>query len=261
MIKDKNIKIWTSICAEQAELDRGIVAINNERGMEEHIGLETWLMRLVISTVGEHVGVMLQMVRLLVAKAEEYVVAKCKRRWMVVGCLFLLQGVWFKASAQRTISGQYGVTLSGAFTGTSVGAGAFCMRYSQSGFWEWGMCGNGYRAILSTGQGMQYGNVVAMGGYLWRIAGMRNRRVSVYAGGGGMLGVEVLDPWRRLPGYVDIGRNKATFMYGLYGHAQVEVFVARRFALVAEGMMPVNFSPCIGHVHWQAGLGCKFLFY
>lgn len=246
MIKDKNIKMWTPVCGElEAELDRGTAAINDVREMGEQVWWVFW------------------MGGVTVAMMEAYMeVVRWRSKWVVlVMCLFLLQGVWFKASAQRTISGQYGVTLSGAYTGTSVGAGAFCMRYSQSGFWEWGMCGNGYRAILSTGQGMQYGDVLVMGGYLWRIAGMRNRRVSVYAGGGGMLGVEVLDPWRQLPGYVDIGRNKATFMYGLYGHAQVEVFVARRFALVAEGMVPVNFSPCIGHVHWQAGLGCKFLFY
>ena len=32
-----------------------------------------------------------------------------------------------------------------------------------------------------------------------------------------------------------------------------------RFAILVQGAVPVNFSSVTGYVHWQAGLGIKFM--
>lgn len=143
----------------------------------------------------------------------------------------------------------------------SAGAEAFYCRYTLGGFWEAGLMGCDYRTSLSTGHTLRYDNVLAAGGYLFRLAGTRSRRLNLYGGGGVFAGVELLDPLGRIPGYIDLGQNHVAFQYGLYAHGMAEVFLGRRLALVVSGRTPVNFSSGIRHFHWQAGLGLKYLFY
>lgn len=177
---------------------------------------------------------------------------------MLLTLLFLTSTT---ASAQRTMSGQGSLTVSGVFTGTSVGVEAFYSQYTLGGFWEAGLMGADYLGRLSTGQALRYDDAVAAGGYMFRLVATRSRSLNLYAGGGILVGVEVLDPLNRLPGYIDLGRSRVSFQYGLYAHALGEIFLGRRLALVVNGRIPVNFSSAVKHFHWQAGVGLKFLFY
>lgn len=184
---------------------------------------------------------------------------------LVFLCLCLLMGAGcgggFTASAQRTMSGQGSLTVSGAFTGTSVGAGAFYAQYTLGGFWETGLTGCDYVGRVSTGHRLRYDDVAVAGGYLFRLAATRSRSLNVYAGGGAFMGVELVDPMNGLPAYLDLGVKKVGVLYGVYASAQSEIFVGRRLALVVGGRLPVNFSSRIAHFHWQVGLGLRFLFY
>lgn len=162
------------------------------------------------------------------------------------------------ASAQRTMSGQPSLRVSSLYNGRSVGAEAFFEQYTLSGYWLAGIQGNLYNASLSTGHKLEYVHALAQGGYMFRLAGSRNRSLSFYAGAGAVAGVEVLDPWRTLPDYVDVGGGKYAFIYGPFAAGALELFVAPRIAVVLQASLPLTFGSRIGVVNWNAGLGLKW---
>lgn len=163
------------------------------------------------------------------------------------------------ASAQRTISGQPALALSAYYTGTSVGAEAFFQQYTLGGFWEAGAFISDNSLPLSLGGRLNYEHIAAAGGYLWRLAATRSRSCNWYTGAGAYAGIEWLDPLRRMPEYLDLGVADIRFLYGVYAKTLLEVFLAPRFAILVQGAVPVNFSSVTGYVHWQAGLGIKFM--
>ena len=166
--------------------------------------------------------------------------------------------VYTTASAQRTMSGQPSLRVSSLYNGRSVGAEAFFEQYTLSGYWQAGLQGNLYNAALSTGHTLDYLHALAQGGYHFRLAGTRSRSLNLYTGCGVLAGVEALDPWGSLPEYVNIGRNRCTFVYGPYASAVLEWFVAPRFAFVLQAEVPLTFGSTIGVFNWNAGLGRKW---
>lgn len=166
------------------------------------------------------------------------------------------------ASAQRTVSGQSSVALSALYGGASVGAEAFFQQYTPGGFWEAGATGTVRRTPLSMPAEslvLESAQMAAAGGYHWRLAATRDRVLNWYAGAGAFAGVEWMDPFRRLPDYVELGVEEFRFLYGVYAGTTLEVFLGRRVALLVRGGVPVNFTSVTGYVHWQAGLGLKIL--
>lgn len=163
------------------------------------------------------------------------------------------------ASAQRTISGQSTLAISSHYTGTSVGAEAFYQQYTLGGFWESGIMVSPYRYALSTGHVLDDWHISVAGAYLWRLAATRSRSFNWYAGAGVFAGIEWLDPFGKLPSHIDLGTANIRFLYGAYAKTCLEVFLAPRFALLIQGALPVNFSSYAGNIHWQAGLGIKFM--
>ena len=163
------------------------------------------------------------------------------------------------ASAQRTVSGQPTLALSAHYTGTSVGAEAFFQQYTLGGFWEAGASFLPFIQPLSSGDGLYTCHIAATGGYLWRLAATRSRSCNWYAGAGALTGIEWLDPFHQLPDYLDLGISEIRFLYGVYAKTVLELFLSPRFAVLALGAVPVNFSSVNGYVHWQAGLGLKFM--
>ena len=162
------------------------------------------------------------------------------------------------ASAQRTQSYQSSLRVSSLYNGTSVGAEAFYEMYTLNGYWQAGLQGSQYRGLLSNGNSLEYMHALAQGGYLFRLVGTRSRSLSLYGGAGVQLGVEILDVWHRLPRYMDIDRSRYGFIYGLYGSAVLEWFVAKRFAILLQGQVPVSFGSAMGAVRWNAGIGLKW---
>ena len=161
------------------------------------------------------------------------------------------------ASAQRTQSGQPSLRVSSLYNGLSVGAEAFYEQYTLTGYWQSGVSGNLYKASLSSGDTLDYLHVLAQGGYLFRLAGTRSRSLSLYAGGGALAGVELLDPFNSLPGHIALSQKPATFIYGVYAHGVLEWFVARKFAILLQASSPVTFGSGIRTLNGNIGLGLK----
>lgn len=181
---------------------------------------------------------------------------------MMLLVLFILTRITtLPASAQRTMSGQSSLTVSGVYTGTSAGVEAFYSQYTLGGFWEVGLMGCDYLTTLSTGHILRYDDAIVAGGYMFRLAGTRSRGFNLYTGAGAFAGVEVLDPLRRIPSYIDLGHAHIGFQYGIYAQAMTEIFLAKRLTLVVNGRLPVNFSSPVKNIHWQAGIGLKYLFF
>lgn len=178
-------------------------------------------------------------------------------RVLLIGALLLLARQ--TASAQRTISRQLATYAISYYTGTSVGAEAFCQQYTLDGYWEAGVTVSPYMYPLSTGDILCDMHLAAAGGYLWRLAATRSRSINWYAGAGAFAGVEWCDPFEQLPEYVRLGVADIGFLYGVYAKTTVELFVASRFALVIQGAVPINFSSFTGPFHWHAGVGVKFM--
>ena len=156
------------------------------------------------------------------------------------------------------MSGQSSLRVSLLYNGLSAGAEAFYEPYTLTGCWQAGVQGNLYHAGLSTGHSLDYIHALAQGGYLFRLAGTRSRSLGLYAGGGALAGVEMLDVWRRLPSYLDLGKSRYAFVYGLDASAMLEWFVSRQWALVVHAGVPVTFGSALSPVHWNAGLGLKW---
>ena len=104
---------------------------------------------------------------------------------------------------------------------------------------------------------MDYVHALAEGGYLFRLAGTRSRSLSLYAGGGVLIGVEALDPFSSLPGNIVLGRAKYSFLYGVYAQGAMEWFVGRKLAVMLQASAPVTIGSAIGWMHWSVGLGLK----
>lgn len=104
---------------------------------------------------------------------------------------------------------------------------------------------------------MDYVHALAVGGYLFRLAGTRSRSLSLYAGGGVLTGLEALDPFTSLPGNIVLGRTKYSFLYGVYAQGAMEWFVGRKLAVVLQASTPVTIGSAIGWMHWSIGLGLK----
>ena len=163
------------------------------------------------------------------------------------------------ASAQRTMSGQFSLSISAHYNGSFLGAEAFLSQYTLNGYWEVGVNGDAFRTPLSNGNNLEYADVAAKGGYFFRLVGTRSRSLNLYAGGGAFAGIEAIDPRRRLPSYLDSGLKDFSFLYGLYAKGLTELFIGRKVALTATCGLNVNFSSAIAKLHPCYELGIKIL--
>ena len=163
------------------------------------------------------------------------------------------------ASAQRTMSRQSSLCASAYYNGKSVCADAFYCQYTYGGFWQAGLEGKMYNILTSTGDTLDYIHTLVSSGYMFRVAGTRNRLLNLYIGGRLFIGSEISDPWNRLPKYLDLGIAAYNFLYGLTPAVSMEVFISNQCAFTLNAALPVNFSSHISKVHYEAGLGFKVL--
>jgi len=161
------------------------------------------------------------------------------------------------ASAQRTQSGQPSLRVSSLYNGLFVGAEAFYEQYTLSGYCQTGVSGNLYKAKLSSGDTLDYLHVIAEGGFLFRLAGTRSRSLNLYAGGGALAGVEMLDPFNSLPEHIALSQKQTAFIYGVYAQGVLEWFVARKFAILLQASSPITFGSGIRIVNGNVGIGLK----
>ena len=174
---------------------------------------------------------------------------------MLVGCLFCTS-----AYSQRTADRQNAMTVSAGMTDGSVTIGFDWLQYSLIGYASAGIRCSDYARTLSSVTKIGYTDLCAEGGYMFRLASLRSRAMSLYAGGGGFLGYEVVDPLRRLPEHIVLNTRKWTFLYGLYTEVEMEVFVVEKVAFVFKGKLPINLNSILGKVHYEYGTGLRINF-
>ena len=179
-----------------------------------------------------------------------------KRFSLVVGLVIISCA---SASAQRTMVGQNAVRLACLRTDSAFGAEAFFSRYTLLGYWEVGVSGRDYARMTTADVSLNYMNVAAEGDYLFRLAGSRNRALSLYGGGGVFLGYEAIDPAGNLPHNITTSLASGYFLYGIAAKLTAEVFISPRVALDFSGSVPLNFNSPLGIFHWDAGIGLKMM--
>ena len=174
---------------------------------------------------------------------------------MLVGCLFCTS-----AYSQRTADRQNAMTASAGLTDGSVSMEFDWLQYSLIGYGRTGIRCSDYARTLVTENKIGYTDLCVEGGYMFRMASIRSRAMSLYAGGGGFLGCEVVDPLKRLPEHIVLNTRKWTFLYGLYAEVEMEVFVVEKVALIFQGKLPINLTSILGKIHYEYGAGLRINF-
>lgn len=166
--------------------------------------------------------------------------------------------------AQRTMRGENLIEARAvsspqfpAVSGAEISYG----RYLLGSYWKAGLSGVHYGPLdeWSEDPGGSM-HLVAKGQWMYRLTGTRDRRLSLYGGGGVFLGCESAGGWR------DIGREpfeeegQYFFLYGIQAGIEAELFLTRKAALVLSGSAPINFSSQYGNLHCCAEAGVRFNF-
>lgn len=172
---------------------------------------------------------------------------------------FLMSAGTFSASAQRTMSGQTYSAPSILWNGQSLGAEALIGNYTLNGYWEAGVRAVDYDSNSNIGLNVDYAQVCACGGYLFRLVANKSRSVNVYGGAGAFAGIEVVDQWGALPSYITTGELGNSFLYGMYGRLLFELFVFKTVAVSFVGTLPLGVNSQFGMLKWDVGLGCRFM--
>lgn len=116
-----------------------------------------------------------------------------------------------------------------------------------------------YRAVLTTGDPLEYDHLAVAGDFMFRIAATRNRQLTLYTGAGVFAGLETLDPFHRLPDYLALPVPGKNFLYGIYGKASAELYLGTRFAFTLAASVPLTFSSKLGWLRWNAVAGIKII--
>jgi len=182
-------------------------------------------------------------------------------------CFFILLALLLApaAFAQRTAKGQsfvgssYLISFPGAASGVSLEYG----MYLQHSYW---MSGAGLifdSVALSNGLSVDVLESVWSGGWMWRPFWTRSRDVSMYVGGGLLLGAEIYDPaWKlersrkTLPdgSVLEGGR----FIVGIQPSVELEWFFLPKVALTVSLDAPFIFLSRTGVARFCAGAGLRF---
>ena len=180
-----------------------------------------------------------------------------RKTFLIISSVLLLALASQPAGAQRTMKGQYFAEASALWAGYRPGGQAMFGEYLQNSFWAAGISVRSFSKKLSTSDLMPYLDICAEGEWRYRLLSTRSRMLSLYGGGGVMLGYEAYDPWGRLPETIDTGLGKGTFMYGISAGLQAEFFFTRSMALHVGARVPINFSSDVDWFHWELEAGLR----
>ena len=138
--------------------------------------------------------------------------------------------------------------------GASVSYG----RYLLDAYWKASASVVPRGVQLSTGDRMDLFGLRAGADYMYRIASVRSRVFSMYAGGGAFIGYELYDPLSRLPENIHTGLGDGAFIYGVNAGIEAEVFLGRRTAFVAGCTVPMTFGSVSRWLRVNATAGIRF---
>lgn len=184
------------------------------------------------------------------------------RRYILVALALLLLFAG-RAEAQRTMRGQMFLDLAAHYpVGASLGVG----RYVMPGFWKAGLEELRMREYLLVDGtvddvALDVWQTKLQGSFMFRLASTRSRWLSLYAGGGAWVGLESVDPLKRLPESIVLpGLPDHKFVFGVTPEVEVELFMGNHFALVVGGRMPLAFLSNIRMLTAQARAGFRIAF-
>ena len=163
--------------------------------------------------------------------------------------------------AQRTMHDQNLLTASMQTPCTGIkdfGASVSYGRYLLDAYWKASVSVIPRGVQLSTGDRMDLFGLRAGADYMYRIASVRSRVFSMYAGGGAFIGYELYDPLSRLPENIHTGLGDGAFIYGVNAGIEAEVFLGRRTALVAGCTVPMTFGSVSRWLRINATAGIRF---
>jgi len=186
---------------------------------------------------------------------------KIRRYILVALSLLLLTGG--NVSAQRTMKGQMFLDLAGHYPlAGSVNVG----QYLMPGYWMAGLEALRMREYLLMDDivgtvSLDVWQTKAKGGYMARLVSTRSRSISLYAGGVAWVGLESVDPFKKLPDTIVIpSLPKHKFVFGVTPEVEAEFFLGSHFALVVGGRLPLAFLSNIRMVTAQARAGIRIAF-
>ena len=163
--------------------------------------------------------------------------------------------------AQRTMRDQNLLTASMQTPCTGIkdfGASVSYGRYLLDAYWKASVSVVPRGVQLSTGDRMDLFGLRAGADYMHRIASVRSRVFSMYAGGGAFIGYELYDPLSRLPENIHTGLGDGAFIYGVNAGIEAEVFLGRRTAFVAGCTVPMTFGSVSRWLRVNATAGIRF---
>lgn len=184
------------------------------------------------------------------------------RRYILMAlALLLLTGG--QAAAQRTMRGQMFLDLAGHYpVGGSIGVG----QYTLPGYWTAGLEALRMRERLIMDDAVETVSLdvwqtKAKGGYMARLVSTRSRSISLYAGGVAWVGLESVDPFKKLPDTIVIpSLPKHRFVFGVTPEVEAEFFLGSHFALVVGGRLPLAFLSNIRMATLQGRAGFRVAF-
>lgn len=185
---------------------------------------------------------------------------KIRRYILVALSILLLTGG--NVSAQRTMKGQMFLDLAGHYPlAGSVNVG----QYLMPGYWMAGLEELRMREYLlmdDTGSlALDIWQTKLQGSFFYRLVSTRSRVLSLYAGAGAWVGLESVDPFKKLPESIVLpSLPDHKFVFGVTPEVNVEVFMGSHFALVVGGRLPLAFLSNIRMVTAQARAGIRIAF-
>lgn len=178
--------------------------------------------------------------------------------------LVLLFCAVVSASAQRTVYGTFTLGTNYYYTLSSHGAainGGYNLNF---GYVDAGISGTLRNHTVGTDGTARSLQLMFNGGYMFRVAGTRNRNVNFYLGGGFLLGEELLKIDESTMLLIATMSDKTftpnVFQAGVYPKASLEWYVGRSFAIELIARAPVLFMSQTGIFFFEGGLGVKYNF-
>lgn len=163
-------------------------------------------------------------------------------RFFIVFCLSF---VCLKANGQRTMRYQNTLTaqLSAPYAenpdiGGCIGYG----QYTLNGYWFTGVQSVGRRQPEGKYSFIQTQTLRLYGQYMHRLIADRKRIFNLYCGGGPFIGYEFYDPFKRLPSHIQKSSADSTFIYGISGSIEAEIFIMKKLAIVICANVPLTFG-------------------
>lgn len=176
----------------------------------------------------------------------------------------LLAAYTAPCSAQRTMRSQFFIDAEGRWP---LGAQLSLGQYTNVGYWNGFLTADRlYQTLVysdgQTAARLDYYRIAIGAEYMARIAGTRSRSLSLYGGGGGMIGIELVDPFSLLPKDIVIqidGESpaKRAFIFGVRPRILCEWYLSQRFALTAGCVAPIYFGSQWRYLSVMGTLGMR----